>query len=344
MAQGRVVLHVGAMKSGTTYLQSCLFDHKQVLEEHGVLLPGREWRSQARVVHGLLHGKGKQWAKFASRMSDHDGLSVVSMEFLAAASPAKARALRASLRDDLDLEVVITARDLNRSIPAMWQESVQNGRSWTWRDYHASLVRHRPGLSPAGERNPAAAHFWRQQDLPAIARTWADVVGPDRVRVVTVPGPGSPRDLLWERFAGTLGLDPALIEPVKPANESLGAASAEMVRRLNELFDASGLGFAESQVARKRLLAKRVLAARKKQEPAIGLEVEPWVGEETARMIAGLTELGVGLVGDWADLDPVRVEGIDPREVDQEMVLEAALQGLAGFIHAVVRDPHALAR
>lgn len=339
MAQGRVVLHVGAMKSGTTFLQSCLFDNKAVLEEQGVLLPGKEWRSQARAVHGLLHDKGTQWRKMAERMSAHPGLSVVSMEFLAAVTPTKARAVRETLRDDVDLRVVITARDLNRSIPAMWQESVQNGRSWTWRAYHDALVSHRPSLSSPGRRPAAAGHFWRQQDLVAIAETWAGVVGADRVDVVTVPPPGGPRDLLWQRFASVLGLDPAAIRTVKPANESLGAASAQVMRRLNELLDETGLTFSESQVARKRLLAKSVLAARKGEEPALGLDVAPWVAEETARTVAALTRLGVGLVGDWSDLHPVAVPGIDPDEVDQELVLETALHGLAGFMHAVVRDP-----
>src|SRR5690606_1145658 len=113
------------------------------------------------------------------------------------------------------------------------------------------------------------------------------------------------------RFASVLGLDPTIIEPVRPANESLGAASAQVMRRLNELLDATGLGFSESQVARKRILAKSVLAAHKKDEPAIGLAVAPWVAEETARTVAALTQLGVGLVGAWSDLDPVAVEGID---------------------------------
>lgn len=338
MAQGRVVLHVGAMKSGTTFLQGCLFDNKAALEQRGVLLPGKEWRSQARAVHGLLHDRGVQWRKMAERMSSHPGLSVVSMEFLAAATPAKARALRETL-SDVDLRVVVTARDLNRSIPAMWQESVQNGRSWSWRDYHDALVSHRPSLVPPGQRPEPAAHFWRQQDLVAIATTWAGVVGPERVDVVTVPAPGGPRDLLWQRFASVLGLDPDAIETVKPANESLGAASAQVMRRLNELLDETGLTFSESQVARKRLLAKSVLASRKGEEPAIGLDVAAWVPEETARTVSALGELGVGLVGEWSDLDPVAVPGIDPDDVDQGLVLETALRGLAGFMHAVVRDP-----
>lgn len=342
MTEPRVVLHVGAMKSGTTYLQSCLFDNKPLLRRNGVLLPGREWRSQARAVHGLLHSEGRQWRKMAARMAAHDGLSVVSMEFLAAASAERAREVRATLGDESAVSVVISARDLNRSIPAMWQESVQNGRTWTWQRFHEAVVADRPSRKRPAERSLAGAHFWRQQDLSRIAKVWGEVVGPEQVSIVTVPPPGSPRDLLWQRFAAVVGIDAELIEPVQLANESLGAASAQVMRRLNELLDEADLGFAESQVARKRLLSKQVLAARKGAEPAIGLPVAPWVQEETDAMVAGLVDTGVQLVGDWGDLKPVDVAGIDPGHVDQALLLETALGGLAGFLTTVVRDPQAL--
>ena len=41
---GRVFLHVGLPKTGTTYLQDCLWGNKQALAERGVLLPGRHRR------------------------------------------------------------------------------------------------------------------------------------------------------------------------------------------------------------------------------------------------------------------------------------------------------------
>ena len=42
--------------------------------------------------------------------------------------------------------------------------------------------------------------FWRHHDVDAIARTWAGVVGPDRLTVVTVPPSGAAPYVLWERF------------------------------------------------------------------------------------------------------------------------------------------------
>jgi hypothetical protein len=342
MGQGRLALHVGAMKTGTTYLQGRLFANKSTLAHRHVLLPGKQWRTQSRAVWGLLNGEGRQWRRMAHRISAHEGLSVVSMEFLAAAPEAKARALRDSV--EVDIDVVITARDLNRAIPAMWQESVRNGRTWTYDRYVAAVPASRPGLGDAREASRAGTHFWRQQDLVSIARTWAGVVGPERVTVVTVPPPGAPRDLLWERFTSVVGLDREGLVPGESSYESLGAASAQVMRRFNELFEHNDLTFAQSQVARKVVLAGEVLGRRKPDEPAIGLAVEPWVVEETARVVADLQALGVRLEGSWDDLTPVDVPGIDPGTLDDAEVAEAAIAGLAGFLETVVRDPGVLDR
>src|SRR6478672_11312942 len=46
----RVVMHIGAPKSGTTYLQSILFANRPLLRERGVLVPGRGIGDYARAA------------------------------------------------------------------------------------------------------------------------------------------------------------------------------------------------------------------------------------------------------------------------------------------------------
>ena len=46
----RVILHIGLMKSGTTFLQGRLDANRQSLQEQGILFPGPGWQDQ---VHGL---------------------------------------------------------------------------------------------------------------------------------------------------------------------------------------------------------------------------------------------------------------------------------------------------
>jgi hypothetical protein len=160
-------------------------------------------------------------------------------------------------------------------------------------------------------------------------------VGEDRVTLVTVPPPVAPPTLLAERFAAAteVGLDP-LVE-VARANESLGLASLLVLRRVNELLNERGLEFPAGQGLRKRVLAKTVLAARRSDEPALGLSTPGWVREQSARTVAALRDR-VGLVGDWADLAPVDVPGVAPDDVPPELVQEAALEGLAGLVAAQI--------
>ena len=80
-----------------------------------------------------------------------------------------------------------------------------------------------------------------------------------------------------------------------------------------------------------------MLAARRSAEPAIGLGVLPWVTEEAAAQRAGLVDLGARLVGDWDDLTPVDVPGIDPDTLEDREVADAALAGLAGLLAALAR-------
>lgn len=336
----RLVLHVGLMKSGTSFIQSHLFANQDLLRERGVLVPGRQWSDQVQAALDVIRGEGQVWDRLAGEVRAHDGTSVVSMEFLGPARPAVVRRAVGAFPDH-DVDVVVTVRDLNRSIAAMWQETIQNGRTWTWPDYVDGLTAWRPGhRAPDQQPTEAGRTFWRQQNAVRICRTWADEVGTDHLALVTVPHPGAPRGLLWERFAEVLGTDPEGFAPAPAANESIGAASALALRRLNELLDDAGLSFPQGAPLRKRLLAKQVLAARKAAEPAIGLPVTGWVRDHAGQMRDGLQDLGVRLVGDWGDLEPVEVPGVDPATVPEREVTEAALAGLSGLMGTWIRGEH----
>jgi hypothetical protein len=331
-----VVLHVGLMKSGTTFVQTALFDNKPALAEQGVLVPGKGWGQQAGAVKHLLASDGEvgqRWDRLAAEIASGPPRSVISMEFLGPARPSVRRRAVRSLRP-ARVEVVCTVRDLNRSLAAMWQETLQNGRWWTWADYLAGAEQARPELG----REPdslAGKTFWRQQDAVRVCRAWLQQA--DQVTLVTLPHPGaSPRELL-ERFAEAAGLDATPLALAQPANESLGAASALTLRALNEALAERGLEFPAGQILRKRVIAKQILASRRSVEPRIGLPVTPWVTEASLAMRERLGALPVRLVGSWDDLDPVPVEGVDPADVPAEEVAQAAIAALTGIVERRVR-------
>ncbi|WP_372729796.1 hypothetical protein [Nocardioides sp.] len=336
----RVVLHVGAMKSGTSHLQGRLFAGQELLGERGILVPGRAWGHQVRAVRDLTASvgpessekAGRHWRRLTEQVNAFDGTAVVSMEYLGPVRPAVAERAVADLAG-ARVEVVVTARDLNRSLTAMWQETVQNGRSWTWSDYLAGAQERRPSAGGSTDRSSPGGTFWRQQDLVRISRKWARVVGADAVTLVTLPPPGGDREALLGRFGEATGLDLADLPPSRGDNASLGLASTMALQRLNVLLaEQHGITGASASGLRKHRLAKSVLARRRDVEPALGLPVHAWVREEARTMVTGLQELGVRLVGSWDDLTPVAVPGITPEEVPESAVTQAALAGLAGLL------------
>lgn len=332
MAQ-RVVLHVGAMKSGTSYLQALLMANRPLLRERGVMLPGRRWRDQVTGVSEILDRKrvaivptDGAWQGLVDEVAAWDGTGLISMEFLGPAGLKRIGEVVSSFPDGT-VEVVVTARDLNRNIPAMWQESVKNGRFATFDEYVAAI---------RADEGPGTS-FWREQTIAAMCRRWSDVVGVDRVTVVTVPLPGAPRDELWRRFALAIGVDGAGVTEPDRANESLGVVSVEVLRRLNERLE--DLSFQEYAPVVKHGLAKNVLAARRSQEDPVGFAVPAWLPEVSAKMIARLQDLGVRVVGDLAELRPVAVPGVAPGvTAADDAHLDAALDALEASVRRLVKQ------
>jgi hypothetical protein len=289
----RVVLHIGAMKSGTTYLQHRLRENTDVLAEQDVLFPRVGDQSQTPAVQDVLRripdgvspeARAGRWAALCEAVHTWNGTAVISAELLAVARPPGVHTVVDSFAP-AEVEVVLTARDLARNIPAMWQETVQNGRTWTWHEYVDGV---RNGDRKV--RGPARS-FWNQQDLPRILRRWTQAVPPTRTTLITLPRPGGDPELLWERFCAATGIEAGPCGPGSQSNASLGAPSAELMRRLNAALDEIGLPWPQYGRVVKHHLAKQVLAARRRQESPIAFD-EPWVRPMTQLRIGRLKAIG----------------------------------------------------
>lgn len=330
----RTILHVGTMKSGTSHLQSRLFENQAALAHAGILVPGKKWGDQVQGVKDILaiqrHGQERAtgaWQRLVDEMADHDGTAVISMEFLGPAGPKIIRGICDSVEG---AECVITVRDLNRSLAAMWQETIQNGRTWTYDDYLAAAEKWRPKPDGGMKGAPKAGRtFWRQQNVVRMVTDWGAAAP---VTLITLPQPGASRSLLWERFCQVLGIPADGWADARASNESIGAASALVLRQLNALLDEAGLQFPTGDTVRKQYLAKNVLAGRKKEEPAIGLPVSTWVRDHSTQMVEEMKALDLTFIGDWDELAPVDVPGIDPGDVSQREIIDAAVVGLAALV------------
>lgn len=329
----RIVLHVGLMKSGTSFLQSVMKSNAGELRRRGVLFPGGgSWRPQVRAVRDVAErGGGGQpprspngpWARMMREVDEFTGTSVISMEFLGPRPPKKIQEIVTSL-PPAEVEVVVTVRDLARTVPAMWQESVQNWSHVTWPDYLAGVR-----AEDMSSQNPGRA-FWTRQGAARIVRNWTAAVGREHLTVVTVPPPGAAPSLLWERFASVVPVDPSGIDLEVRANPSLGLASVLVMRAMNERLRAQDEPITPGEYQRtvKQLLAKRGLSVRSREEPRLGMD-EDWVVERGAQEVEALRALDPRVVGDLAELACRPVPGTSPEQVSTEEQLAAALDALA---------------
>lgn len=318
----RVVLHVGTMKSGTTFLQGRLGANRETLADQGVLFPAPPWSRQVQAVKDLAgspEATSGAWDDMVAEVSAHTGTAVLSMEFL---GPIAAERLQRLSTDfpGARVEAVITVRDLARTVPAMWQETMQNRGSWTWQEYVEAV---RTGTGDAGTK------FWRQQGADKITTTWAEVLGPDAVTVITVPPKGAPSEALWERFCDVVGLQQTQWADAPRSNESLGLASALMLGKLNErVADTERSNYNK----RVKSLAKKVLPARQASEDTIGFTVPEWLRERSDRRDEAIAASGVRIVGNLDELRPLDIPGADPTSLGAEQQLEAALDLLAALV------------
>ncbi len=169
--------------------------------------------------------------------------------------------------DGHDVHVVLTLRDLARAIPAQWQESTQNGFAWTYQQFLTGLT------DPKPQKTRAGSHFWTNQDWARMADVWSPLVAQGRLWVVTVPPAGTPSDVLWTRFCEAAGIDPTGYSLAGWPNESLGAASAELMRRLQAARRDEGPNV-RHRAKLKHRLAKQTLAEHRKAEPSLVLPPE----------------------------------------------------------------------
>jgi hypothetical protein len=340
----RVVLHIGSMKSGTSFIQNVLGHNKDALAEQGVLFAGPRWKFQVKAVQDLIGRGGPEqepldpagpWRTLVGEIDAWSGTAVVSMEFLGPRSAEKVAQIRESFPNST-VEAVLTCRDLARNIPAMWLESTQNGSVTGWADYLEAV-------RTEDRRTPAGRNFWRHQAIPAMARRWSEGLD-GRLTLVTVPQKGAPPGLLWERFAEVVGVRPAGVDLDVRANPSIGLATALVLLDLNrKLRQPDGELPRHYDMYVKHHLAKRGLVARQGDEPRLGLDAD-WVRKRGEQQVKRLRADGHRVVGDLDELRPRSVPGVHADEVSAEERLAAAVDGLEQMFRNWSRSERQLRR
>lgn len=329
--EGRILLHVGMHKTGTTAIQEILRALRPALAEQGVAYPTDEpaHHVHARALLGLRFGwRGKPtdpavWDELVRIVQASTASRIVlSSERFSAADVTKCR----QIADDLSAErlhVLIGARNFAPTAVSFWQQSLKRGQVATLDEWlQQKFVR--------SEQNPTP-RFWRLHDPSVVAQRWADVLGPDRVTVVVVDE--SDRALLPATFEQLLALSPGVLTgAAQPAsNRSMTAPEAELARRTNDAL-RQYLKWPEYEAFVRNNLA--LMVERRPplpDEPRI--PIPDWVAEQSAtegaRVAAALQSAGVNVVGDLAQLSsPLQSDRIShgPTDVPWQVPVDAAVE------------------
>ncbi|PVG81876.1 hypothetical protein DDE18_14235 [Nocardioides gansuensis] len=323
-----VFLHIGLPKTGTTSIQSAIDASADTLAKHGILVPGGSHRVQRTAAYDLLGQRivggdsrstpGSFQALMAEIGAFEGDRAIVSDEDLGSAWPRQVRRVVRAL-SGCDVHVILALRDLARTLPSAWQQSVVMGGTTPWREWVAGV------RSPDEGSLRAGISFTRRQDALHVLDVWGACVPPERIRIVTVPPPGSPPEELLRRFAEAACI-PAELWPtdLPTRNDSLGAAEVELLRRINSELTTSITQAQHRYVVESGLRPGwRVPGSRPLRLPAEDAE---WVRARSEATIAELRARGYPVIGDLDDLRP-RMPQHDGRRLDdvtEHELLEAA--------------------
>ncbi len=329
-----MVLHVGTPKSGTTYLQRQFHLNREALRAAGYLYPGdrpshflhsMDLRDKGFNGHRYAAAEGA-WESLRAEVEAFDGPALVSHETLGGIKRPMIERARDSF-PDRELRVVVTCRDIGRQLPALWQERVKNGATFSFTEFLDQTEQQ-------WAEGPDRGIPWAGQNIAAIARRWSDVLGPENVVLVTVPPAGSDPWELWHRFAEAVDLDVEIELEGRGSNESMGTAEVELLRRINARLPED-LPWPDHTHHIKRHFAQKRLAG----QSAVGAVSVPQERRPAFDAIAStiLDEVAAGgyrVVGDLGDLRPSYRDGTPPDAVGDAAIADVAVQQLVDVLLA----------
>ena len=352
-SNGRVFLHIGEPKTGTTFLQQVMWGNRRELAAQGLVLPGHHPQDHFRASQDL-RGIEKlpsdpagswtgEWDIVAQQARQAPQVAVISHELFSAADEEQAARAVRSLQP-AEVHIVLTVRDMASLLPAEWQETIKHRNARGWEDWLGDVI----------DRESVDADrrqwwFWRVHDTLALLALWARHVPAERVHVITMPLPNAGTGLLWERFAGLLGLDPAGadLSQARP-NTSLGLPEIEFLRRLNGKLPAEVPDWFYMWTVKEGVAHKALADRPRHGRLVLPADREAWAKEQAEVLIAGLSDSGYQVIGDLDELRP-RASGAaslagSPADQPPDGVLDAAVDAAAALVVNQYRKEHGAPR
>lgn len=233
----RVLIHIGAHKTGTTYLQQVLARLRPALRSRGVVFP-EKWSDSVdqpghRGLYDALNAERIDAARrdIAELLADGAERIVISAEDLGYLSESSVATLRAMFGEE-SVSIVYYCRRWSGLLPSVWQERVKHGATETLPQFVSAAL--------------ASASQLSFVDFDRVLARWRQAFGRDAIHLVSYDAViGSNSDIaahfvhtfLPEVGAALGGV--ADILGTQP-NRSMTPLEVEAVRALNALHGAGG--------------------------------------------------------------------------------------------------------
>jgi hypothetical protein len=305
------------MKSGTTYLQHGIINQLAELESAGWLYPldfapAQGAINQERAIYGLVGNQipwvdqktqqrmHSQWLSLKAQIDNSEKSILISAEALASMLEEGIELLLSQL-PNREIKIVITARDLARVLPSSWQQSVRNGRTYSYEDYFERIKR----AAELPLTDAVGSNFWRSYQLNQVVQRWSKFVPIANITIVTVP-PKQSSESLWTRFITATGLPLDSAEPRfddKRAHAAISWSEAEVLNELNLKWAQSNKSVSERNKLRRKIVHEG-FQQREHRGRWIGLTA-PWLSLAKTWAdtdVAKLIQAQVRIVGDINEL------------------------------------------
>jgi hypothetical protein len=255
------------------------------------------------------------WHRISSAAAAWPHTVLISHEFYGAATPQQAARALGDLVP-ARVEIVVTARDAVSAITSMWSQSMKFRHTKSLRDF----------AGDDGEDDPLDVWGWRTLDTAHVLQRWAADVAPSHVHVIPMPPRGAPPGELWRRFAGVLGVDPAVVDPTRAQpNDSLGLVETELLRLLNTRLSQEQMSAQRTARWVRGYLARDVLVPHGRERFVPPADQRVGLRRRAERIVEDIAAAGYSVVGDIADLLPRDDSGErSPEDVSTAELLDAA--------------------
>ena len=236
MSQGKVIIHVGGPKTGTTAIQTALAENRNQLLSLGFLYPGDGLNHVSsiypmRKVIGFenwVSDDADKWKRLCLGVQEWDGSVVISGEAMMAIPLDVINEIVESIGQK-QVEVLITARSLYELVTSQWQESIKAGDVISLGQYAEELAR--------GPKHATMSSliYWLVADYVTPIQRWGQVVGLENVVVQCVDATNS--DATLREFEQITAIPSGILGSScrSVVNRSLSYSEAELVRSCNEI-------------------------------------------------------------------------------------------------------------